>query len=483
MKKHLLLAGLCALTLALGSCASDPDAGAPEPPRGIVLVVVDALRADHLGAYGYGARDTSPQIDRWAERGLLFERAWATSSWTLPSFGSILTGHLPSAHGAGVEVEEGSDAASEVAAARNFVVLPETIPTLARLLAAQGFDTGAFVANPFLDPRFGLGRGFAYYDHDDAGNEQVRRAEQVVDAALGWIDERGGRPFFLMVHLMDPHLDYDAPPPFAGTFTSAVDAGRELPVRRLWPIRNGIAEMGPAERDFIAAAYDEEIAYVDAEIGRLLAGLEQRGLIADGIVALTADHGEELFEHGGFEHGHSMHEEVLRVPMILWGRGVTPGRETLPVSLIDVAPTLLQAAGLPPEALATEGPAAGDGSTIATVVAALPGVSLLDAARSTWPAQRTVVAERLLYGSEAKAIVSWPYKAIISLDSGAAQLFDLEADAEERHDLAARRPEVLNTLLAELAARLAEAEALGVAVEAELDEELLRRLRALGYIR
>ena len=166
----------------------------------------------------------------------MFERAWATSPWTLPSFGSILTGHLPSAHAAGIEVAEGAEAeveegaGVEVVAARNFVTLPEGVPTVAGILAAEGFATGAFVANPFLDPRFGLGRGFAYYDHYDTSNSELRPAAEVVDLALQWIEANSSRPFFLLVHLFDPHLDYDAPAPFGGRFAKANDEGFELPV-------------------------------------------------------------------------------------------------------------------------------------------------------------------------------------------------------------------------------------------------------------
>jgi arylsulfatase A-like enzyme len=231
--------------------------------------------------------------------------------------------------------------------------------------------------------------------------------------------------------------------------------------------------MGTAERDFISAAYDEEIAYVDAEVGRLLDGLQQRGVLDRSLVALTSDHGEELFEHDGFEHGHTMYDEVLRVPLILWGSQVAPGRESIPVSLLDLAPTILDAAGV--AAPARDAATATDGG--------LPGLSLFDAARAAWPQQRVVIGERLLYGPETKAIVRWPYKAILEIDSGKAMLFDLTADPGERNDLAAQRPEELGALLGELAERLAEAQALGVAPGADIDEDLLRRLRALGYIR
>lgn len=463
MRRVFTTAVLLLAAVAAG-CTSGPPAG--EAPGAaadaVVLIVVDTLRADHLGAYGYDARPTSPELDRWAGRGLLFERAWAASSWTLPSFGSLLTGRLPSAHAVGTEVADDSGADFMVAAARNFVSLPEGIATLPEMLGAHGFATGALLSNPFLDPGFGLGRGFAYYDNYPASNADLRRAADTVDQALAWLDGHAGHPAFLLVHLFDPHLDYDAPPPFRGRFTGTA-GDFDLPVANLWPIRNRIAELGAAERAFIAAAYDEEIATVDAELGRLLAGLQQRGVLRRGLVVLTADHGEELFEHGGFEHGHAMYEEVLRVPLILWGAGVAPARDDTPVSLIDVAPTVLAAAGVD----------AGD----------LPGVSLLDADRDRRPAQRDLIAERLLYGPETKVIVRWPFKVIARAKTGSTLLFDLQADPGERHDLAAERPEQVRELLGALAEKLAAAAALGAAAGVELDDQLLRRLRALGYIR
>ncbi len=478
------------LALVAAACGPTVDETPPVEHRSVVLVVVDALRPDHLGTYGYD-RPTSPRLDAWAERGRVFERAWATSPWTLPSFGSILTGYLPSAHAAGIEVGEGAEVDSAEVAMRNFVTLAPAVKTVAERLADAGFVTGAFVANPFLDPQFGLDRGFADYDHYDTSNAEVRPASEVVDRALEWIDGAGEAPFFLLVHLFDPHLDYGAPAPFAGRFTSEMEAAGELPVRGLWPIRNRIAEMVADERDFIVAAYDEEVAYVDAELGRFFDGLDERGILADGLVALTADHGEEFFEHDGFEHGHSMYEEVLRIPLILWGRDVQVGRDRTPASLIDLAPTILTGSGIGVGGV----PSAGDPPDASGVAdpedapALLPGISLLasgsaDSAASGSPgATRDIIAERVLYGPDAQAIVRWPDKLIVDVATGETKLFDLAADPGERHDLAGERPELVAELIDGLAEALAAATAIGAGAEAELDEELLRRLRALGYIR
>ena len=454
------LLGLAAL-LAGGSCGGgvDPDASETER-RSVVLVVVDALRADHLGIYGYD-RPTSPEIDRWSAGGRIFERAYATSPWTLPSFGSILTGRLPSAHAAGIEVADQARADVEVAAARNFITLGAAVPTVGEALVANGYATAAFVTNPFLDPRFGLDRGFTDYDHFEASNTEIRRASAVVDLSLDWIDAHAGAPFFIMVHLFDPHLDYDAPPPYRGRFAQALDGVLELPVRGLWPIRNRVADIGAAEREFISAAYDEEIAYVDDQFGRLIRGLDTRRLLDGSLVILTSDHGEELFEHGGFEHGHSMYDEVLRVPLVIGGPGVNPGRVATPVSLTDLMPTILQAAAAP---LSGE----------------IAGRSLLRPESAAAP--RPLIAERVLYGPETKAIVAWPYKAILDVDSGETRLFDLSADPAEQRDLSATDPQTLRRLLGQLSAGLDQDRSPAAGAGAELDDDLVARLRALGYI-
>jgi len=463
------------LAAAVGGCVGggpNPGAG-PDAHRSVVLIVVDTLRADRLGVYGYDERPTSPHIDRWAEQGLVFEHAWATSSWTLPSFGSVLTGRLPSAHFAGVDVDAASGVPSGVEPGRSFATLNERLPTLPEVLGQQGFATGALVSNALLDPQFGLNRGFADYATYKTDNSNLRRAKEVVDMALDWIDGNEDRPFFLMVHFFDPHMHYDAPAPYRGRFADTEATGFELPVRDGESIALRAAAVGPTERDFISAAYDEEVAYVDAEIGRFLDGMSRRAALEDSLVVLTSDHGEELFDHDGFEHGHTMYDELLRVPMILWGPQVEPGRESMPVSLLDVMPTILDAAGVARPAGDAEDSARGD----------LPGLSLLDAARPTWPRRRALVAERQLWEPEMAAIVSWPFKAILDIDNDRAMLFDLAADPGERDDLAAARPDEMGGMLKELGDQLIEAQVHGVATGAEMDAELLRRLRTLGYIR
>ena len=415
-------------------------------------MVVDTLRADHLGAYGY-ARETTPAIDARIDRARVFERAFAASPWTLPSFVSLLTAQWP-ARVVDLEI-------------RGLSGLDPAVPMLAERLRDAGLRTIAVTNNALLHPRLGFGRGFDEYDWKTAGNRRSRRAGEVVARALELIDAGGGRPFFALVHVFDPHMDYDPEASVRGRFTSAERSDLGLPVTGMKEIRAGAIVRSEADRDFVRAAYDEEVLAVDAALAQLFAGLEARGLMESALVVLTADHGEELFEHGGFEHGHAMWQELLHVPLVVWGRGVAPGRDRLPVSHVDVLPTVLEAVGAP-------------------VPPALAG-------RSLWPRiggaaepdvrDGPIYAEGLVYASEAKSIVRWPWKLVLHLDDERVELYDLASDPGERNDLAAQRPDEREALLAELRDWTRAAAALDPdRAPIELDAETRDSLRQLGYI-
>lgn len=420
----------------------------PSRPQNVILVVVDTLRADHLGLYGY-ERNTSPQLDEWATRGLVFEQALAPSPWTLPTFGSILTGLLPAQHSAGARFRSAEQ--------WRRAPLSNDVETLPEILRQSGFATGAIVNNPFLREHFGASRGFDVYDY-----QKGRRADVVIDLAKQWVSTHREVPFFLMVHLIDPHLPYEAPESVTGRFGSSADSSVSTRVRK--PIIEALPELTSIDRESIGIRYDEEIAFVDQEVGRLLQFLVEDGVWSDTLVILTSDHGEELFDHGGFEHGHSMFQELLRVPLVLWGPGVQGGREPMPVSLVDLAPTILAATGV-----ATENE--------------LAGVSLWDATQKGRSSpRRELLAENTLWGRERQAIVAWPYKLILDPKSNQVQLFNLESDPRESRDIAREKVEV--TL--ELERRLQDRQSMldsgpaedGVALSEEMEEEL----RALGYL-
>jgi len=414
-----------------------------------VLVVVDTLRADHLSAYGY-ARPTSPALAAQAREGALFEHAFAPSPWTLPSFASLYTGLFPEQHGAG-RARDGS-----------FAALDRSVEALAERLAGHGFATAAVANNPFLSPAFGLARGFQSYQYVYGNVRHQPGAGQVIWAGLRWLDARDPeRPFLLVLHCFDPHLPYDAPRPARGAFAPESAGALVRPFTGVGGAANaGWMPRDPAERSFAIGSYDEELLFVDQQLPHLFAGLAERGLARETLVVLTADHGEELFDHGGFEHGHTLHQELLHVPLVLWGPGVVPQRIEAPVSLVDVAPTLLDALGLPPLARAA-------------------GVSLWPLVTRGEPLPaRDLHAGGTLYGPARSAVVRWPWK-LVAVEGGAPALYDLASDPGEARDLAAADPERVRALAALLPAPAAGSGASAPSLDARTREQL----RELGYAR
>jgi len=460
MFRHPTLQRFCWLLL-VGAVLSS-GCGAPAPTR-VILIGVDTLRADHLGTYGH-TRPTSPFLDALSEQGVVFEQTFATSPWTLPSFASIFTGRPMSGHAAGIDTTTSDEEWDEAQVGTyDRAKLDPGVATIAEVISAAGIPTIAVAQNPYMDPIFGLDRGFDEYDYSRGENAEKRRADVVVDHALEWIDRQEGDDFFLFVHFFDPHMNYGAPEPWGGLFTSEVGGDFGLPVTGHRALRNNAANLPPARKEFIAAAYDEEVRFVDAEIERFVVALKERGIWDESLVIFTADHGEELFEHGGFEHGHTMYNEVIRVPLVVWGPGIAAGRNTTPVSIADIAPTILDALGL-------------------DVFEGTMGKSL-------WPLltrgedlpQRLLVAEGALWGPDLRAGIAWPHKVILDLESGQVRLFDLSSDPREQEDLggeSALARTLLDRLEMQILASSQNVRHQGV----ELDPEMVRRLRSLGYI-
>ena len=453
---RLFCGSLLAAALLTSGC------GSPEPAR-VILIGVDTLRADHLGTYGH-TRSTSPFIDTLAEQGVVFEQTFATSPWTLPSFASIFTGRPMSGHAAGIDTTTSDEEWDEAQVGTyGRAKLDPGVATIAEVISAAGIATIAVAQNPYMDPIFGLDRGFDEYDYSRGENAEKRRADVVVDHALDWVDRQEGGDFFLFIHFFDPHMNYGAPEPWGGLFTSEVEGGFSLPVTGHRALRSNAANLPPARKKFIEAAYDEEVRFVDAEIERFVNALKERGIWEDSLVIFTGDHGEEFFEHGGFEHGHTMYNEVIRVPLVVWGPGIVAGRNPSPVSIADIAPTILDALGL-------------------EVFEGTMGKSL-------WPlltrgeelSGRLLVAEGALWGPDTRAGIAWPHKVILDLESGQARLFDLISDPGEQQDLggdSALAGTLLERLEMQILASARNVRHQGV----ELDPEMVRRLRSLGYI-
>lgn len=306
-------------------------------PSGDVLIVsIDTLRADHLGIYGY-ARPTSPALDRWFGDGVVYERAYSTESSTPPSVVSLLSGKLPEQHGVRFFFQRVD---------RSIPLLPDRLP--------PEYQTAAFVSNMVIGDRaLGIGARFDHYDDRVDPQDPLpwtkrkswfeRRATQTTDAVLAWLRSRGdpGRPAFVWVHYIDPHGPYRPPRDvFTHPRPQPLDPSRLTHGQRQTGIRDAL--------EFVDR-YDGEILYVDAEIDRLLRGVDELRGLDSTLVILTADHGETLAEPDRelwFAHGYHVHEELIRVPMLVRGPGVLAARSERLASLVDVAPTVLRFTGV-----------------------------------------------------------------------------------------------------------------------------------------
>ena len=386
--------------------------------RDVVLVTLDTTRPDRLGLYGNDAIET-PTLDRLGREGVVFSKAVATAPSTLPAHTSILTGLYPHGHGARANSVFGVDA---------------TRPTLAEVLAAHGYDTAAFVSSFALDARFGLDRGFASYDDEMVHPSKFigfaeRRGDETTERAIAWLRSPRARPYFLWVHYYDAHAGYDPPEPYASRS---------------------------------ANRYDGEIAFMDAQLGRLLDAAEAASR-RDPLVVVTADHGEALGEHGEATHAYLVQEGTLQIPWILRADGVLPRGRRIDAraSQVDLMPTVLSLLGV-------DAPAGLHGSAWT---------------RAPDP-DRAVLAETV----EGRMNFGWRrlsalYLGDTKLVSGARPaLYDLARDPTESQDAAAANPEEVSRLESSLRAlRRGEPEFL-VPVTGGLDAVATQQLAALGYI-
>ena len=289
---------------------ADPIIHTPvkDPPR-VVVLFLDTLRADHMGTYGY-ERPTTPKLDAWAEQSAVFTQARSIAPWTLPSARTMVTGVVPEKWGHEETIQE--------------------------RLAAAGWATTFIAGNIYLSSNFEMA--------DDWGEHRCVNwplASVQVDRALDYLDTHEDRPVLMVLHFMDMHLPYTEPLRYRYQFAGS--APEELPGYEfhLSHVKKAARRMGEEGKQYVRDRYDNNLRYLDDQVTRFLAHLDE-----DDTVILLADHGEEFWDHGGFEHGHTLYDELLRIPMIASGPGIAPGRFEAPVSMLDVAPTLARAAGL-----------------------------------------------------------------------------------------------------------------------------------------
>jgi arylsulfatase len=443
------------------------------PLLNVVLVVVDTMRADRLSLLGY-PRPTTPNLDRSAASGILFRYTRAGGTQTSPAMASLLTGVSPIVHG--------------IAETRS--ALPRRLPTLAEALATLGYRNAAFISNPNLSRAFGFTRGF-----HDVQEGVTSRAEVMVDAARRWL-EQAPEPFFLWLHLIDPHAPYTPPPPYNRMFCDdAVYRRQRGTVLSVGSALGGIATWArigteTSLADYVCA-YDGAIRYADDHLGRLLADLDRPPHRDRTLLVVTADHGEALGEHGYFfTHGLTVHEEVARVPLFFAGAGLRPQVVDSPARHIDVPATTLHVAtrattrfGEGTSLLATDDAAVREVVTIA----GLPAFRTLAIGDGR---HKLVLTPRRWRDADALARLKlryWPGPhrgTTLRHRAYSRELYDLQNDPGESRSLAGRNSPDEQRLLRMLLRHIDESPATEVQPidPSAIDEQQRERLRALGYL-
>jgi len=464
-----------ALLLFSGACGPSK----PEGPS-LVLVIVDTLRADYLSCYGFEG-ETSPRLDALAGEGIVFEHCYSQAPWTKPSVATILTSLHPRAHGVlthhgwfgerdGRKADPhaagaGSKEPTEPTAVTD--VLPARARTLAEILRARGYRTAAFVTNPWIRPEWGFAQGFERFEHYREKDGRLPVAD-----ALKWLKENEGTPSFVLVHLMDVHGPYDAP-------EEDYRALRESPgLQEDWTLDDRsflripeYLRLSPWTRDPAArelatwrARYAAGIRDVDEKIGSLVDRLREEGTLDETVLMVTADHGEELLEHDGWDHGRNLYDHQTRVPWIVrLPGGASAGTRVSEVcSLTDVMPTALSFLGL-------------DG------VRGLHGRDRSDLSRAADPFAFSI-AEGVKWRPQVFSLRTKDYKLVADLERTRYRLFHLRTDPREQNDVSAREPETVRLLLEELHAHIKRAGEDALSPEqVEISEELQERLDDLGY--
>jgi arylsulfatase A-like enzyme len=446
----------------------------PEPPPtrpSVVLILVDTLRRDYLGFHGFEG-PISPNLDWLAEESVVFENAITQAPWTKPSIATLFTSLHPDAHG--LDNHEGLFGPRQNQALTTGV-LPAEAVTLAESLKSAGYRTAAFVANPWIDERYGFDQGFDSY-------EVVETLPEILERARGFIREDEGGPFFLYLHFMDVHGPYDAPEEdFRAIGTSPSLAVLEEPpdgdLAELPTYLAGIPWFGEEElrnRTFgevigfrlsrshtVRARYAANVLDFDRRIAPLLDEVRNSELNENTVLVLTSDHGEELLEHGGWDHGFNLYEHQIRVPLLIRMPGaIDRRRDARAASLVDIMPTLLALAN-------------------SNVPEGVEGTSLLETGGSDQPTFSAATKHR----EGVYALRTERRKLIFDGKTGAVSLFDLSADRGEYRDVAAENDAEAQSLLGVLSRHIEQARRSRLRPEnAVIPEDIRKRLESLGYL-
>jgi arylsulfatase A-like enzyme len=449
-----------------------PAAGAPalterhKDRPDVIVIVLDTLRADHLTQYGY-RQATSPGLRAFAASATRFDEAYAPASWTVPSTASIMSGLLPLRH----RLRHAGD------------VLPAEVDTLAERLGAAGWRTAAFSHNLNVSKAAGFDQGFEDFTTFTGKVLDYPHIAEMTKEVRAWVAAHGDDPFLLYLQPMNCHGPYRVPSNRADTLLGHAPNPKfkyyKGPMAQI--LRKGqLGARAQVTRTYLRSLkehYDTAIRYSLDEVGRLLDDLRAQGLFDESLIVLTADHGEELFDHGGFSHGYSLHKELLRVPLFVKLPGQTHGGLVADrVSLTDIVPTILDAT----QAVAPAAAPAGvplDGRSLVPLLKKehLPPKPLL----FDVDFKRRCVAQAVLDGDWKLISIRQNYEGL----AGVEQLYNVAVDPDEEHDVAAANPERIATLQAELDKLAADASTGGIAapknILSAMDQE---QLEALGYL-
>lgn len=386
----------------------------------IILIGIDALRADHLGIYGY-SRSTSPNIDAIAKKSLVFQNCFSQAPNTAPSFMSIFTSRYPSCHGIIDIATPQGDAGTRV-----YELDPQVI-TFPEILQQLGFQTAAFTRGGNVHPKMGFGRGFEYYDNGKSGQGRIPAT-----GILYWLKEKKNNPFFLFLHTTAVHNPWEVPSDYQRIFDTGYN-GKLLNILKNYDtkrtgdqskysfFRKQIDPLIREEIDYYKSLYDGALKYVDNFIGKLFLELDRLRLSDNTIVVLTADHGEEFFEHGQIGHN-QMYNEVLHVPLIIYAPGVKPAHITQIVRGIDIAPTLLEIMNVKKQF-------------------AFQGISLLSALDKDLDLPTIAETETIGYAIQNKKykFISPRWKDYLERID---ELYDLENDPQEKNNILFEKPRI-----------------------------------------
>ena len=448
---------LLSAVFVCSSCDRHPQAP-PNAPN-VLLIVIDTLRWDRVSCYG-SKRKTTPNIDRWADGSVRFERAYSTAPWTIPSVASMFTGLTPSAHNV----------------SRADRLLADELETLPEILRNAGYATAGVVSNQLIGTGQNFQQGFDLFLESEAQGRDHVSTPGVTRQAIEQLERlaKGDQPFFLFVHYFDPHYKYNSHSEYG---YAARSCGRLDGTQKIGDLRSLASTMTTCEIGFLRDRYAEEIRYTDDGIGRLLARVETLGINKESLTILTADHGEEFLDHEWIDHISTLYEELIRAPLIIRLPGApVPRVVNEPVSLLSLTPTILDLAGISQGAESfmarplrplLEGESSADSADIISEVDYVP----------------TVLQGRFVVPVHKKAIIRKGFKLIRDDQTGKIELYDLSADPLEKRNLADTKPQLRDELTSSLDERLEAARDRAVDIqERKVESREVESMRGLGYV-